>query len=99
MAKWKEMQTEKGVLKYRHPDIVEGFDFLAAIDRIESLQDAYKVKGKFISKMQNMIDYSALGYSSWEEFLEDRENNLVAMAKIADEVFVEITKTLGKKNS
>jgi hypothetical protein len=99
MASWKEKKTEKGVLKYRHPNIVEGYDFLAAIDKIQTLQDAFKVKGNFISKMQSMIDYNSIGYASWEDFLDDRENNLVAMAEIADEVFVEITKTLGKKHT
>lgn len=96
-AVWKEKITGKGVLKYRHPDVVEGFDFLASIERIQTLQDTFKVKGKFISMMGPMIDYSELGYPSWEDFLRDTENNMIPLKEIADEIFIEVTKVLVKK--
>lgn len=95
--KWLEKKTEKGVLKYRYPSIVEGFEFLSCVERITSLQDAYKVKGNFVSKMQNMIDFASIGYESWEDFLDDRDNNFSAVAEIADEVFIEVMKALRKK--
>lgn len=97
--KWFEKNTEKGVLKYRLPNIEEGFEFLSSVERIQSLQDAYKVKGKFVPKMKFLIDYGSIGYKSWEEFLDDKDNNFVAVAEIADEIFVDIVKVLGKKNS
>lgn len=95
---WKEIETPKGKLKYRFPDISEGFYFLSAIQKINNHQDVFKIKGDFISKMEPMVDYKSLGYETYSEFLHDRDNNTLAMTKIADEVFVEITRTLGKKN-
>lgn len=99
MSKWKEIETPKGILKYRFPNCAEGYDFLAAIEKIGCAQDVFRIKGSFARMMGPMIDYSSMGYASYDEFLEDRENNMVHMAQIADDVFVEITKTLGKKTS
>lgn len=98
-VKWFDKQTDKGVLKYRYPNIQEGFDFLSAIQEIRTLQDSFRVKGNFIGKMKSMIDYASLGYESWEDFLDDRDNNFDAMKDIADEVFIEVTKVLTKKHS
>lgn len=98
MIKWKEIETPGGILKYRLPDIAEGFDFLAVIERISCAQDVFKIKGNFSRMMGPMIDYNGLGYASYDEFLRDRENNTAAMAAIADEFFIEITRALGKKN-
>lgn len=99
MSKWKEIETPKGILKYRMPDISEGFDFLSSISKLETAQDVFKMKGTFASKMGSMIDYGSLDYESYADFLSDLDNNYVAFAKIADEVFIEITKALGKKPS
>jgi hypothetical protein len=96
--KWKEKETAKGQLKYRLPNVAEGYDFLSAIEKIENAQDAFKIKGKFISKLENLVDHKSLGYASFEELLEDDENNFVVLGQIADEIFIAITKALGKKN-
>jgi hypothetical protein len=32
--KWLEKKTDKGVLKYRMPNIVEGYEFLSLIEEI-----------------------------------------------------------------
>lgn len=96
-VKWKEIETPKGVLKYRFPNIAEGYDFLAAVNKIECAQDVFKLKGAFATKMGPMIDFASLGYSSYDEFLNDRDNNFEAVSKIADEILFELTRTLGKK--
>jgi hypothetical protein len=97
MSKWKEIETPKGTLKYRFPNIAEGYFFLSAIKSISSAQDIFRIKGDFIEKMEPMVDYKSLNYESYDDFLNDRENNTLAMTRIADEVFIEITRTLGKK--
>lgn len=99
MVKWKEIETPKGILKYRYPDISEGFDFLAQIQKIDKAQDVFKVKGTFARLMGDMIDWNAMNYESYGDFLSDLDNNYIPMARICDEVFVEITKALGKKRS
>lgn len=96
--KWLEKETPKGVIKYRMPNIEEGYYFLAAIERMGSAQDVFKVKGKFVSMMSEMINYKDAGFESYDDFLSDRENNAQPMADIVAEVFDTITRELGKKN-
>lgn len=93
-----QKQTKKGVLKYRHPDIQEGYEFLAAIDKSENGQDVFRIKGKYIGMLCEMIEWSELGYSSYKEFLADRENNAMAVTEIVNEIFNEITGIFGKKS-
>ena len=97
--KWREIKTEKGILKYRLPNIEEGFAFLALIDTVRTLQDGFRIKGSFIPKMKDLVDYKALAYESYEDFLDDTENNFYAMAQIADEVFGSIMDVLLKKRT
>lgn len=98
MMKWLEKETSKGVLKYRMPNIEEGYYFLAAIEKMGTAQDIWKAKGKFISLMSEMISYKDIGYDSYQDFLHDRENNGQIMADMVSEVFDTITSELGKKN-
>lgn len=96
--KWLEKNTDKGVLKYRMPDIEEGFYFLSSIEKISNAQDVFKIKGAFISLMKDMVQFKELGYDTYKEFLSDRENNAQAMSDIVKEVFDVITRELGKKD-
>jgi hypothetical protein len=95
---WLEKNTKKGVLKYRMPNIVEGFEFLSMIEAIKTSGDFYRVKGKFIAGMSCLLDYSALGYDGYDKLLEDKENMLHPMSEIAQEVFNDITGALAKKD-
>lgn len=95
---WKEKTTNKGVLKYRMPNIAEGYAFLALVDRMQSVGDMIAVKGKFLMQMSHLLDYSALGYSSYEEVLNDKENMTLPLAEIVTELFADITGAFEKKN-
>lgn len=99
MAKWKEKTTPKGVLKYRMPNIAEGYFYLSAITsiKINTMGDAFTIKGTFIPQMKELIDFSGLGYESYDDFLEDLENNFIPTKEIADEIFIAVTSVLGKK--
>lgn len=94
----KEKQTLKGVLKYRMPNVIEGFDFLSMVEGIKNGADLFRVKGKFISKMDSLIDYSACGYGSWDELLNDKEAMFHPLSEIAQEIFDDVTAVLVKKN-
>ena len=96
--KWFEKETPKGVLKYRMPNIEEGYYFLSAIEKMGSAQDVWRAKGKFISMMSDMVDFKSIGYESYNDFLSDRENNGQAMSEMVSDVFDTITSELGKKN-
>ena len=94
----KEKQTAKGVLKYRMPNVIEGFEFLSMIESIKTGTDLFKVKGKFISKMDNIVDYSLCDYKSWDELINDKENMFHPLSEIAQEIFNDVTAVLVKKN-
>lgn len=96
--KWLEKETANGVLKYRMPDISEGYFFLAEIEQMKNAQDIFKCKGTFIKMMGDMILFKELGYSDYKEFLSDRENNEQAMNEIVSDVFDTITRGLAKKS-
>lgn len=92
-----EKQTSKGVIKYRMPNIVEGYEFLALIETVDGASGFFKAKAKFISNLSPLIDYSACGFSSYEELLNDKENMMFPLSEIAQEVFDDITGALAKK--
>jgi hypothetical protein len=95
--KWLEKKTDKGILKYRMPNIHEGYSFLSLVERIETAQDLWRIKGKFIESMSSLIDFKSIGYSSYDDFLSDKENNSEACADICDEVFNDVTSIVKKK--
>lgn len=93
-----EKVTPKGVLKYRLPNIAEGYEFLSLCERIKTGADLLRIKGKFISIMSPLVDYKSLGYSSYLEMLEDKDNMYSALDEIASEIYEDILAVLGKKN-
>jgi hypothetical protein len=95
--KWLEKQTGKGVLKYRMPNIVEGYEFLSMIESVNGSSGFFKAKAKFISNLSPLLDYSACGFSSYDELLNDKENMMHPISEISQEVFDDITGALAKK--
>lgn len=79
------------------PNIHEGYYFLSLVERIETAQDLWRIKGKFIESMSSLIDYKSIGYSNYDEFLSDKENNSEACTDICDEVFNDVTSIVKKK--
>jgi hypothetical protein len=94
----KEIKTKKGLIKYRLPNIVEGFEFLAMIDAIKTNSDFFKVKAKFIANLGSLLDYSDCGYKSYDELLLDKDNMMFPLSQISQEVFDDITGALAKKD-
>lgn len=93
----KEIVTPKGVLKYRLPDISEGYTFLSYIDSIKNAAEVFIIKGRIIKNMGNFISYSELGYLSYDEVLNDKENMRDALSEISKDIFDDIIELLGKK--
>jgi hypothetical protein len=48
--------------------------------------------------MGDLIDFKSLGYASYEDFLNDKDNNSEACADISEEVFVDVTSLIKKKS-
>ena len=80
------------------PNVIEGFEFLSMVETMRSGSDLFKLKAKFISKMESLVDYSACGYQSWDELIVDKENVFHPLSEIAQEIFDDITGVLVKKN-
>jgi hypothetical protein len=92
-----EIATNKGVLKYRLPDISEGYEFLCYVDTIKDSSDMFRIKAKIIKNMGHLIDFKELGYVDYVEVLNDRENMRDALAEISKVIFDDILELLGKK--
>lgn len=95
--KWKEKITEKGALKYRMPNIPEGYEFLALIESVNGSSGYFKAKAKFISNLESLLDFSSLDYKNFDELLEDKDTMFKPLSEIAQEVFDDITGALAKK--
>ena len=93
----KEVVTPKGALKYRLPDISEGYDYLCMVDQVFTNEDVFRIKSKIIKRMGELIDFKSLGYESYQEVLNDKENMRDALSEISKDVFDDITELLGKK--
>lgn len=96
--KWLEKKTDKGILKYRMPDCSEGYEYLAMIDQLESYKEVFRVRGKFIKMMGELVLYKDLGYNTYQEALDDKENMFQPLTEIAEEILNDVTEALGKKS-
>jgi hypothetical protein len=94
----KEIKTNKGVLKYRLPNIAEGYDYLCLVDQVSTAQDIFRIRGVIINKMGDLINYKELGYSNYDEVLNDKENMRDILASISKEVFDDVIELISKKN-
>ena len=92
-------QTDKGVLKYRMPDIAEGHMYLAMFDKINTNADVLRIMSGIMKNMVELIQYQELGYVTYQEVLTDKENMTAAISEIAKEIYDDILGMLIKKNS
>ena len=94
-----EKQTDKGVLKYRMPNILESYDILECSGITEGKPSQLKMKRNIIASMGYLIDFSEIeGVASYDELLNDTENMIVPLGEIADEVIVKAFSAFKKKS-
>ena len=95
-----EKQTDKGVLKYRMPNILESYDILECSGITEGKPSQLKMKRNIIASMGYLIDFSEIKeVSSYDDLLNDTENMIVPLGEIADEVIVKAFSAFKKKSS
>lgn len=92
-----KVTTPKGDLEYRLPDISEGYEFLCYVETIQTSSDVFKIKAKIIKNMGDFLSYDKLGYTSYSEVLNDKENMRDALSEISKAIFDDILELLGKK--
>lgn len=94
-----EKQTDKGILKYRMPNILESYDILECSGITEGKPSQLKMKRNIIASMGYLIDFSEIeGVSSYDDLLNDTENMIMPLGEIADEVIVKAFSAFKKKS-
>jgi len=94
-------ETDKGVLKYRMPNILEIYDILDSSGIYDKEKKSQlRIKGNVLKSMGFLIDFSGIeGVESYEQLLEDADCMMVPLASIADEVMLKTFDVFKKKSS
>jgi hypothetical protein len=91
-----EKQTEKGVLKYRMPNIVEIYDLLDKSGITSGESSSLKLKKNIIEAMGSMVEFSPM-YATYGDLLKDTDNMIFAISEIADEILEKSFNAFKKK--
>jgi hypothetical protein len=93
-----EIKTDKGVLKYRMPNILEAYDLLDASGINSGNYNMLKLKRNIIESMGPLINVESIeGYESYNDLLLDTENMMAPLSAIADEVIEKTFDVFKKK--
>ena len=93
-----EIETSKGILKYRMPNILEAYDLLEASGISNGETSTLKLKRNIIKEMVYLVDFSGIeGVESYDQLLEDIEDMITPLSLIADEVILKSFAVFKKK--
>lgn len=93
------MQTERGVLKYRMPNILESYDILECSGITNGAPSQLKMKRNIIASMGYLLDFSAIeNVETYEDLLNDTENMIVPLGEIADLIIIKAFSAFKKKS-
>ncbi len=93
-----EIVTDKGVLKYRMPNILEAYDLLEASGISNGEVSTLKLKRNIIKEMKYLIDFSGIeGVETYDQLLEDIETMITPLSIVADEVILKSFAVFKKK--
>jgi hypothetical protein len=93
-------ETEKGILRYRMPNILESYDILECSGITEGKPSQLKMKRNIIASMGYLLDFSEIEeFKSYDDLLNDTECMIVPLGEIADEVIVKAFSAFKKKSS
>lgn len=107
----KEIETTKGVLKYRAPNVLEIYDLIDAsglndLKPVEEQTEEEKkkpftvvvMKRNLIKHMGFLIDYSGIeGAQSYEDILDDVDSMIDALGTISEELALKVLEIFKKK--
>jgi hypothetical protein len=96
----REIETNKGILKYRMPNVSECFDILDCMPIKEGEGfSMLKLKKNIIEACGHLVDHESVGYGSRSEMFSDAENMALPLSKLADEFYQVAIKAFEKKSS
>lgn len=94
-----ELKTEKGVLKYRLPNIIEIYDLIEDSGILKGVH-AFTLKRNMVASIGKFIDFSDIeGVNSYEDLLSDVDCMIFPLGEIADVYIEKIVSVLKKKSS
>jgi hypothetical protein len=93
-----EKQTDKGILKYRMPNMLEAYDIIDAISINDGSPTILKQKRNVIKAMGPLIDCSSVG-KTYDEILGDPECFMESISSIADEIIIKTMDIFKKKTT
>ena len=95
----KEIITEKGIIKYRMPNILEAYDLLEKSGVTQGESSSIKLKRNIIEHMESLIDYSEIeDCKSYGDLLLNVDQMLLPLGEIADELITKTFAVFKKKN-
>ena len=94
-----EIKTDKGVWKYRMPNILEAYDLLEASGITSGEASNLKLKRNIIGAMEILVDFSGLeGITSYADLLNDVEGMIQPLSEISDQVIAKCFSVFKKKS-
>lgn len=99
--KWLEKKTDKGLLKYRMPNILEAYDILEAsgISTGEN-KNHISLKRNVIKAMSSIVDVSLIDEAlCYDDILNMVDDFMVPLSEIADEIIIKTFESFKKKSS
>lgn len=93
-----EIETDRGILKYRMPNILEAYDLLDASGITSGEASNLKLKRNIISAMEVFIDFSGIeGVETYSDLLNDTENMMQPLSDISDIMIAKCFSVFKKK--
>ena len=97
--KWLEKKTEKGILKYRMPTILEAIGLVKLMREHFSVDDHIGAKLEIMKNVKDLLDYSLLdGIKSFDDLNEHGDEFTSVLYEISDEILVKVVDSFAKKN-
>ena len=94
-----EINTSKGVLKYRNPTVFENMEMLKAAKEHFANNDAVQAKIEIMKKLAPLLDYSGLdGIDSFEKLCEDGNEMTLPLSELSDIILQKVAGAFVKKN-
>lgn len=97
--KWLEKSTNKGVLKYRMPTILETITLVKLMREHFLVEDHIGAKLEIMKNIKDLLDYSSLdNIKSFDELNQYGDEFTSVLYEISDEILVKVVDSFAKKN-
>lgn len=97
--KIEKIETEKGILKYRSPNVLETYDLLNKSGVSDGVTDVYLVKRNILAAIGDLFIFDEIEeYKSYQDLIDDADFSMEYLNAIADIITTKIFMVFRKKN-